>query len=74
MAQPTTHADYRIGLLLREGGWTVEEMLECVDEMTIDNLLGFIPQLLSRYAAVVTIGSAGGERTFICRLNRYRYL
>ncbi|XP_067928601.1 insulin-degrading enzyme-like [Watersipora subatra] len=48
MAQPTMHADYRLGLLLKEGGWTIEELLECVDEMTMANLLSFIPQFFSR--------------------------
>ncbi|KAF6025311.1 IDE [Bugula neritina] len=48
MAQPTTHADYRLGLLLKEGGWTTDELLECIDEMTLENLTAFIPQFLAR--------------------------
>lgn len=55
MAQPTTHADYRLGLLLKEGGWTIEELLECVDEMTLENLTNFIPQFLARYCCIYTI-------------------
>jgi len=51
MAQPTTHADYRLGLLLKEGGWTTDELLECIDEMTLENLTAFIPQFLARYAS-----------------------
>ena len=54
MAQPTTHADYRLGLLLKEGGWTIEELLECVDEMTLENLTNFIPQFLARYYCIYT--------------------
>lgn len=48
MAQPTTHAEYRLGLIVKEGGWTVNEMLECADEMTVENITSYIPQLLSR--------------------------
>lgn len=48
MAQPTTHAEYRVGLLLKDGGWTVNELLECCEEMTVENVTSYIPQLLAR--------------------------
>ena len=60
MMQPTQHAEYRLGLLLKESGWTIEEMFECVDEMTLENLQSFVPQLLSRSVCSMRERERGG--------------
>ncbi|XP_054708191.1 insulin-degrading enzyme-like [Uloborus diversus] len=46
--QPHRHAIYYTSLLLAEKMWNNEELLNCLDEITVDNVQQMIPQLLSR--------------------------
>lgn len=46
--QPHQHAIYYTSVLMSEFMWTKEELLQCVDEMTVEKLEAFIPQLLSK--------------------------
>ncbi|XP_072026752.1 insulin-degrading enzyme-like [Amphiura filiformis] len=46
--QPHQHAVYYTSVLMAEQAWTKDEMLDCVEEVTIPALKAFIPRLLSR--------------------------
>ncbi|XP_076104390.1 insulin-degrading enzyme-like isoform X1 [Mytilus galloprovincialis] len=46
--QPHQHAIYYTSVLMSEFMWTKDELLQCVDEMTVEKLDAFIPQLLSK--------------------------
>ncbi|CAH1784511.1 unnamed protein product [Owenia fusiformis] len=46
--QPHQHAIYYTSMLMSEAYWTKEELLEAIDEVTLEGLRAFIPQLLSR--------------------------
>ncbi|VDI53787.1 insulysin [Mytilus galloprovincialis] len=46
--QPHKHAIYYTSVLMSEFMWTKDELLQCVDEMTVEKLDAFIPQLLSK--------------------------
>ncbi|KAI0220840.1 Insulin-degrading enzyme [Lamellibrachia satsuma] len=46
--QPHQHAVYYTTVIVSEQLWTKEELLDATDEVTIDRLKAFVPQLLSR--------------------------
>ncbi|KFM79353.1 Insulin-degrading enzyme, partial [Stegodyphus mimosarum] len=46
--QPHRHAIYYTSLLIAERIWSNDELLNCVDEITIDGVHEMIPRLLSR--------------------------
>lgn len=46
--QPYQHAVYYLTVLLTEHSWTKQELLAAVDQMTIERLEAFIPQILSK--------------------------
>ncbi|XP_030755591.1 insulin-degrading enzyme [Sitophilus oryzae] len=46
--QPYQHAVYYLTVLLTEHSWTKEELLSSTDQITIDRLEAFIPQMLSK--------------------------
>lgn len=46
--QPYQHAAYYLGVLLAEQAWTKEELLAATDELTLEKVEAFIPQILSK--------------------------
>ncbi|XP_065170967.1 insulin-degrading enzyme isoform X2 [Atheta coriaria] len=46
--QPYQHAVYYLAVLLTEHSWTKQELLATMDQVTIDRLEAFIPQILSK--------------------------
>lgn len=46
--QPYQQAMYYLSLLISEQAWTKEELLEATEEVTLERMEEFIPQLLSR--------------------------
>ncbi|XP_018331415.1 insulin-degrading enzyme [Agrilus planipennis] len=46
--QPYQHAVYYLAVLLTEHSWTKEELLASTDQLTIERLEAFIPQMLSK--------------------------
>ncbi|XP_018580177.1 insulin-degrading enzyme [Anoplophora glabripennis] len=46
--QPYQHAVYYLTVLLTEHSWTKQELLAATDQITIDRLEAFIPQILSK--------------------------
>ncbi|XP_077991993.1 insulin-degrading enzyme-like isoform X2 [Glandiceps talaboti] len=46
--QPHQHALYYTSVLMAEHAWTKDELLDCLDEVTMDALKAFIPQLLGK--------------------------
>ncbi|XP_041369113.1 insulin-degrading enzyme-like [Gigantopelta aegis] len=46
--QPHQHAIYYTSVLMSEVFWTKDELLEALDEVTLDKLQSYIPQLLSK--------------------------
>ncbi|XP_070539954.1 insulin-degrading enzyme-like [Ptychodera flava] len=46
--QPHQHALYYTSVLMAEHAWTKDELQDCLDEVTIDALRAFIPQLLGK--------------------------
>ncbi|XP_033106697.1 insulin-degrading enzyme-like [Anneissia japonica] len=46
--QPHQHAVYYTAVLMSELAWTKEELSNSLDEVTVERLTAFIPQLLSR--------------------------
>lgn len=46
--QPYQHAVYFLAVLLAEQAWTKDELLAAADELTLDRMEAFIPQILSR--------------------------
>ncbi|KAF7268841.1 hypothetical protein GWI33_018185 [Rhynchophorus ferrugineus] len=61
--QPYQHAVYYLTVLLTEHSWTKEELLASTDQITIDRLEAFIPQMLSKMHIECLIhGNANKER------------
>ncbi|XP_050296511.1 insulin-degrading enzyme [Anthonomus grandis grandis] len=61
--QPYQHAVYYLTVLLTEHSWTKEELLASTDQITIDRLEAFIPQILSKMHIECLIhGNANKER------------
>ncbi|XP_015116960.1 insulin-degrading enzyme isoform X2 [Diachasma alloeum] len=46
--QPYQHAVYYLAVLLAEQVWTKEELLDASDDITVERLEAFVPQLLSK--------------------------
>ncbi|XP_063988848.1 insulin-degrading enzyme isoform X2 [Diachasmimorpha longicaudata] len=46
--QPYQHAVYYLAVLLAEQVWTKDELIEASDDITIERLEAFVPQLLSK--------------------------
>ncbi|XP_033611295.1 insulin-degrading enzyme-like [Cryptotermes secundus] len=46
--QPYQHAVYYLAVLLAEQAWTKEELLAATDELTLEKVEEFIPQILSK--------------------------
>ncbi|KAI4457938.1 nardilysin [Holotrichia oblita] len=46
--QPYHHAVYYLAVLLTEHSWTKQELLAATDQLTVDRLEAFIPQILSK--------------------------
>ncbi|XP_056631781.1 insulin-degrading enzyme isoform X2 [Diorhabda carinulata] len=61
--QPYQHAVYYLTVLLTEHSWTKQELLAAVDQMTIERLEAFIPQILSKMHIECLIhGNANKEK------------
>ncbi|CAH0553954.1 unnamed protein product [Brassicogethes aeneus] len=61
--QPYQHAVYYLSVLLTEHAWTKQELLAAVDQVTIDKLEVFIPQMLSKMHIECLIhGNANKEK------------
>ncbi|XP_011312074.1 insulin-degrading enzyme, partial [Fopius arisanus] len=46
--QPYQHAVYYLAVLLAEQVWTKDELLDAADDITVEKLEAFVPQLLSK--------------------------
>nr|XP_022903817.1 insulin-degrading enzyme [Onthophagus taurus] len=46
--QPYQHAVYYLAVLLTEHSWTKQELLAATEQLTVDRLEAFIPQILSK--------------------------
>jgi insulysin len=46
--QPYKHSVYYMTLLIAEKGWTKKQLLECLDDFTIEDLQAFIPKFLTK--------------------------
>lgn len=46
--QPYQHAVYYLAVLLAEQAWTKEELLAAADDLTVEKVEAFIPQILSK--------------------------
>lgn len=46
--QPYQHSVYYMSLLLSEKGWTKKQLLDTVDDFTLEDLQQFIPKLLTK--------------------------
>ncbi|RZC37709.1 insulin-degrading enzyme, partial [Asbolus verrucosus] len=61
--QPYQHAVYYLAVLLTEHSWTKQELLAATEQLTIDKLEAFIPQILSRMHIECLIhGNANKEK------------
>lgn len=62
--QPHQHAIYYTAVLTSETMWTKEELLDATEEVTIDRLKQFIPQLLSYvYLEILCFGNLSRKET-----------
>ncbi|KAK2166408.1 hypothetical protein LSH36_39g02052 [Paralvinella palmiformis] len=60
--QPHQHAIYYTSALTSEQVWTKDELLDALDEVTLEKLEAFIPQLLSRlYLEMLVYGNVTRE-------------
>ena len=46
--QPYKHAVYYVTLLISEKGWNKQQLLDCVNDFTVEDLQAFIPKLLTQ--------------------------
>lgn len=46
--QPYQHSVYYMTLLLSEKGWTKKQLLNAIDDFTVEDLQQFIPKLLTQ--------------------------
>ncbi|XP_019877386.1 insulin-degrading enzyme isoform X4 [Aethina tumida] len=61
--QPYQHAVYYLSVLLTEHSWTKQELLAATDQLTIDKLEAFIPQMLSKmHIECLVHGNANKEK------------
>ncbi|KAL1510015.1 hypothetical protein ABEB36_004673 [Hypothenemus hampei] len=61
--QPYQHAVYYLTVLLTEHSWSKQELLASTDQMTIERLEAFIPQMLSKmHIESLVHGNANQER------------
>uniref|UniRef100_A0AAR5Q891 Insulin-degrading enzyme n=1 Tax=Dendroctonus ponderosae TaxID=77166 RepID=A0AAR5Q891_DENPD len=61
--QPYQHAVYYLTVLLTEHSWSKEELLASIDQISVDRLEAFIPQMLSKmHIECLVHGNASKDR------------
>ena len=62
--QPYKHAVYYVTLLISEKGWNKQQLLDCVNSFTVDDLQAFIPKLLTQNVFIESLvfGNVTHER------------
>lgn len=61
--QPYQHAVYYLTILLTEHAWTIEQLLAAANDMTVEKVTEFIPQLLSKlYIVSLVHGNTTKQR------------
>jgi len=62
--QPYKHAVYYVTLLISEKGWSKQQLLECVNSFSLNDLQEFIPKLLTQNVFIESLvfGNVTQER------------
>jgi insulysin len=62
--QPFKHAVYYMTMLIAEKGWTKRQLLDSLDDFTIDDLQAFIPKLLTKgvFIEAIAYGNISEQR------------
>ena len=53
--QPYQHTVYYMTLLISEKGWTKQQLLNSINDFTVDDLQAFIPKLLTQNIFIESI-------------------
>ncbi|ESO95121.1 hypothetical protein LOTGIDRAFT_232210 [Lottia gigantea] len=61
--QPHAHVTYYTSVLMSEVYWTNQELLDCLDEVTVEKMEKFMPQLLSKlYIEALIYGNTSKQK------------